>query len=162
MGQVIFLARFAQSIFEKMGVYLQYREQISLSDNITSVTSDNYFQDEELFDDPFSYESRGFSTRLTWMLPWSMKLLVGGNLVSKSYVNEVAYTSAEDTLGLGGKRLDDQGSYYINFSKSFQINRNWLNSLLLTFYYSYAENRSNSYWYNYKNAIIGGSLQWHF
>lgn len=162
MGQVVFFARIAQSIYDKLGFYLQYRQQNSLTDQITSITTEDYYQDEELFDDPFSYESKGFSSQITWMLPWVVRLQVGGTLIAKNYINEQAYTSIEDTAGLGGDRVDDQGRYYINISKTFNFNKKWLNSLTFNFYYDFINNKSNSYWYNYKNSVVGGGLQWRF
>jgi len=162
MGQAIFLARIAQSLFEKVGIYAQYRKQMSLTESTTYKNLDSYYQDEELFDDPFSYESESVSSQLTWMLPWSMKLQIGGSIISKNYISEQAFSSAEDTLGLGGIRLDDRSSYYLNFSKTFYLNKNWLNSLQFNINYSYIRNESNSYWYDYKNAVFGGGIQWKF
>lgn len=162
MGQVILLGRVAQSIFDKMGVYIQYRRQINLSDQVTSITGNNFYQDEELFDDPFSYEGREISTQLTWLMPWSMKLQFGGSLFDKSYINDLAYTSIEDSVGSGGQRIDKQKNIFVNFKKTFLINKNWLEALQFSFYYGYTNNESNSIWYNYSNRVYGGSIQWSF
>ncbi|HID40301.1 MAG TPA: hypothetical protein EYP36_12420 [Calditrichaeota bacterium] len=162
LGQVVLLARISQSLHEKVGLFVQYRRQFSLTDETNFVNADGYYQDEELFDDPFSYESESYSTQLTWMLPWAMKLQIGGALISKNYISEQAYTSAEDSLALGGIRLDERGSYYVNFSKTLYLNKNWLKSLNFNLKYSYIRNESNSYWYDYKNAVFGGGIQWNF
>ncbi len=162
MGQLILLARVAQSIYEKMGVYIQYRKQISLSDQITSVTGNDYYQDEELFDDPFSYEGQGISTQLTWMMPWSMKVQIGGSLIDKNYISEQAFVSIDDTVGSGGQRIDDQNNLFLNFTKTFNFKRKWMNALMFNIYIGYTNNKSNSYWYNYTNRIIGGGIQWRF
>ncbi len=162
MGQLILLGRVAQSIYEKMGVYIQYRKQISLSDQITSITSSAFYQDEELFDDPFSYEGQEISTQLTWMMPWSMRLQFGGSLIEKNYVSEQAFVSIDDTVGLGGQRADDQNNLFLNFTKTFNFKRKWMNALMFNIYIGYTNNKSNSYWYNYSNRIIGGGIQWRF
>ena len=162
MGQLILLARVSQSIYEKMGIYVQYRKQISLSDQITSITGDNFYQDEELFDDPFSYEGQGISTQLTWMMPWSMRLQIGGSLIDKNYISEQAFVSIDDTVGLGGQRIDDQNNLFLNFTKTFNFKRKWMNALMFNIYIGYTNNKSNSYWYNYTNRIIGGGIQWRF
>ena len=86
MGHMILLARAAQSIIEKMGIYIQYRQQINLSDQITSFTGSTFYQDEELFDDPFSFESQDLSAQLTWMMPWSMRMQIGGSLIDKNFI----------------------------------------------------------------------------
>ncbi|MEJ2545701.1 MAG: hypothetical protein P8Y99_16680 [Calditrichaceae bacterium] len=123
LSHVVLLARVAQSLHTKVGLYAQYRKQIRLTDETSYVNSDDYYQDEELFDDPFSYESDMYSSQLTWMLPWQMKLQIGGAITSKNYVSEVAYESINDTTGLKGTRADDQNSYYVNFTKTFFLKK---------------------------------------
>ena len=162
MAQGVLLARVAQSLHPRVGIYFQYRRQISLKEQSGYLNNESYFQDEELFDDPFSYESTGYNSQLTWMSPWGIKLQFGGNLNTKDYISESAFLSAEDSVGLGGIRKDDQQIYYITLSKTIFIKKQWLNSLKLNLNYNYIRNESNSYWYDYKNATIGGSVQWHF
>jgi len=162
LSHSILLARVAQSLHEKLGLYVQYRRQTALSTQFDYSNSDGYYQDEELFDDPFSYESSGWASQITWLLPWSMKLQIGGDLNSKSYITEQAYLSADDTLGLAGPRADDQKILYFNFSKTFYVNENWLNLLRFNFYINYIDNRSNSYWYKYENMMLGAGIQWNF
>jgi hypothetical protein len=162
LSQAILLARISQSLHDKAGLYVQYRRQFSLASKANFANADNYFTDDELFDDPFSYESTGYSSQLTWMLPWAMKVRVGGALVSKNYISENAFTSADDSLGMGDIRLDDRGSYYVNFSKVFYLNKSWIKSLHFKVNYSYIRNESNSYWYDYKNTILNAGIRWNF
>ncbi len=162
LSQAVFLARISQSLHPKLGLFVQYRKQISLTSQTSFVNSDGYYQDEELFDDPFSYESSVYSSQLTWMMPWSMKLQLGGAFASKSYISELAYTSAEDSVAQGGPRLDDRSNLYLNLSKTVHFNKNWLEALHFNLNYSYIKNTSNSYWYDYKNTIWGGGIQWSF
>ncbi len=162
LSQAVFLARITQSLHPKMGLFVQYRKQISLTSQTSFINSDNYYQDEELFDDPFSYESDRYSSQLTWMMPWSTKLQIGGAFASKSYISEQAYTSAEDTLAQGGSRLDERSNLYLTLSKTLRFNKNWLEALHFNLNYSYIKNTSNSYWYDYKNTILGGGIQWSF
>ena len=161
-SQVNIILRLTQSLHEKVGIYFQYRKQISLNDETSYRNFYDYYQDNELFDDPFTYESDSYSSQLTLMLPKSTKLLVGGSMSSKSYISELAYSTADDSVGIGGIRLDDQTYYFIDLSKTFNINKDWVNSIKLNIYYSYAYNESNSYWYNYKNTSWGGGIQWSF
>ena len=90
-----------------------------------------------------------------------MKLQLGGATTSKNYVSEVAFESAEDTTGIG-IRADDQNSFFVNFTKTFYFNKNWINSLQFNLNYNYIRNESNSYWYDYENAVISSSIQWTF
>ena len=162
LSQAVLLARVSQSLHEKVGIYLQYRQQFSLTDETNYINADGYYQDEEIFDDPFSYESQGYSSQLTWILPWSMQVRLGGALVSKDYVSEQAFISELDTVAAGGIRQDDRNSFYLNISKILFLNKSWLESLHFNIQYNYIRSESNSYWYNYRNNIIGGSIQWNF
>jgi len=162
LKQAIILTQLAQSLHENLGVFIQYRKQISLSDQINYINADGYYQDEELFDDPFSFESSSVSSGLTWILPWSMKIQIGGSFFSKNYITEQAYVSADDSVGLGGGRIDEQKNIYFNFYKTFYIDKNWLRLLKFNIYFSFIDNDSNSYWYRYKNTIFGGGIQWNF
>lgn len=162
LSQAVLLARISQSLHEKAGLYAQYRRQFSLTGETDFVNTDGYYQDEELFDDPFSYESEAYSSQLTWIGPWLMKFQLGGVFTSKKYISEQAFTSADDSVGLGGIRLDERASYYVNFSKTIYLNRKWIKSLNFNLNYKYDRNESNSYWYDYKNAVWGGGIQWNF
>jgi len=161
-SQVNIILRFTQSLHEKAGIYLQYRKQISLDDETSYRNFDDYYQDNELFDDPFTYESDSYSSQLTIMLPKSTKLLIGGSLASKNYISELAYSTADDSVGIGGFRFDEHTNYFIDVSKTLNINKKWINSLKFNLYYSHTYNISNSYWYNYKNNSWGGGIQWSF
>ncbi len=161
-SQVNVVLRLTQSLHENAGIYLQYRKQISIDDSTSYRNFDDYYLDDELFDDPFTYESDSYSTQLTLMLPKSIKLLIGSSLSSKNYISEPAYSTADDTVGIGELRLDDQTNYFIDLSKTFSINKNWVNSIKFNLYYSHTYNESNSYWYNYKNTSWGGGIQWSF
>jgi hypothetical protein len=162
MGQVVFLARVAQSLTEKMGIYIQYRLQRSLTPNTDYKNLDTKFVDEELFDDPFSYESDSYSSQLSWLLPWQMKLEAGGLYSSKNYLNEYAFTSEEDTVGLGGLRLDDRTSIYLNFKKNFYFKDTWIDAIRIYVNYNFIHNESNSFWYKYTNNVFGGGLEFNF
>ncbi len=162
LSQAVFLARIAQSIYDKMGFFIQYRKQISLNGSSGYENQSDYYQDEELFDDPFSYESDQLTGKLTWMLPWNIKLQTGGSLTSKNYISENAFISAEDSSGLGGIRKDDQTIINFSLAKKFFPHKSWLNTLTLNFNYSYILNESNSYWYDYKNNYASAGIRWSF
>lgn len=161
-SQAHIILRLTQSLHEKVGIYIQYRKQLSIDNETSYRNFDDYFQDDELFDDPFTYESDNYSSQLTIMLPKSTKLLIGGTLFLKNYISEPAYSTSEDTVGIGELRLDEQTNYFIDLSKTFSINKNWVNSIKFNLYYSHTYNESNSYWYNYKNTTLGVGIQWSF
>ena len=88
-----------------------------------------------------------------------MKIQLGGAIITKNYVSEIAYESIDDTTGLAGIRADDQNSYYFNFTKTFPFNKKWINVLQFNLNYNYTRNESNSYWYNYENAVVSGNIR---
>ena len=155
LSHIVLLTRIAQSLHDRVGIYIQYRKQISLTTETSYENSDGYFLDEELFDDPFSYCSSALSSKLTVVLPKSFNLYVGGSFTHKDYIAERAYISSEDSLGIGDIRTDDKQSIYFNLSKTFYSKQKWLNSIKAYLNYSYIVNKSNSYWYNYKNNSVG-------
>ncbi|NOR65350.1 MAG: hypothetical protein GQ468_04970 [Candidatus Scalindua sp.] len=162
LSHLVLLTRVAQSLHDRVGIYVQYRRQISLTAETSYVNADGYFQDEELFDDPFSYNSSAFSSKLTFVLPKSINLHVGGSINYKNYITELAYVSSEDYEGLGDIRTDNKQSIYFNFSKTFNSNKKRIDAFQTYLNYSYVVNESNSYWYNYKNHSIGIGLLLNF
>lgn len=162
LTHAVLLARVSQSLHPKVGIYIQYRKQISLTAQTDYQNANGYYQDEELFDDPFSYQSDAVTSQLTWVLPWSMKFKMGGGNINKTYISEQAYTSAEDTVGLGGIRSDKANNFFVSLNKTFYLKKNWLDALSVDLYYNYIRNESNSYWYDYKNALMGAGISWKF
>jgi hypothetical protein len=162
LNHIVLLARVAQSLHTKLGIFVQYRQQISLTDQTNYMNSDAYFQDEEIFDDPFSYESQGFSSQLTWIMPLNVKFQLGGGYTSKQYISEKSYISAEDSVASGPVREDQRSFIYLNLSKTINFNKSWINNLDLSLNFNYGRNESNSYWYDYKNSVFGGGITWKF
>ncbi|MBD3223381.1 MAG: hypothetical protein GF313_01525 [Caldithrix sp.] len=157
-NQIVFWIRTAQSLHRNIGWYGQYRMQRSLTDDNVIYNSDYYYQDEELFDDPFSYTSDEFSSQLTFILPWQMQLKVNGSYEDKKYLSDRAYVSATDTVGAGGLRADIQRTLSIHWSKTFYMQKQWLNEVYVSFGYYVIRNSSNSYWFDYKNQLLSSGL----
>ncbi len=162
LSHIILLARVAQSLHPKVGAFVQYKKQISLTDQTDYQNSDYYYQDEELFDDPFSYEMDRFTAQLTWLLPGRTSLKLSGNYFDKTYISEQAYVSAADTIASGGIRQDSGHNLFISLEKTFYFNKSWAKALTVTLYYNYLINESNSYWYDYKNSVFSASMNLKF
>ena len=148
MSHLIVLFRVAQSLHDRVGLYVQYRGQFSMNDD-SWVNSGTYYQDEELFDDPFSYTSNGLSSRLTIILRKSLNIRAGGGILQKNYISEPAYTSADDYPASGSLRQDIRSNVYLNISKTWYPKPKWIKSVNPYLNYSYINNNSNSYWYDY-------------
>lgn len=161
LSHLIILFRVAQALHDRVGINLQYRGQFSLNDE-SRVNSGSYFEDEELFDDPFSYTSSGLSSKLTIVLPRQMYIQAGGEVTLKDYISETSYISAEDSTGMGDLRSDTRINGFLKISKTFYLKPEWIDSINPYLNYSYVDNRSNSYWYNYNYHYLVLGLIFNF
>lgn len=148
LNHLVVLFRVAQALHDRVGMNVQYRGQFSMNDE-SRVNSGSYFEDEELFDDPFSYTSHGLSSKLTIVLPKHMYIQAGGGITLKDYISETSYISAEDSTGMGDFRADTRINAFLKLSKVFYLKPGWIDSINPYLSYSYIDNRSSSYWYNY-------------
>jgi hypothetical protein len=162
LNQATFLLRVTQSLYRKAGIFIEYRKQISLTDETEFRNVNTYVQDEELFDDPYSYESDAMQTRLTWLLPWSTKMILGHEFTSKHYISEQAYVSETDTAASGGNRTDQNHSTYFTLLKTFRISKSRLKMIEIPFRFFLLRNTSNSYWYDYNNALFSTGIHFRF
>ncbi len=162
IAQASLLWRITQSLHPRLGMYVEYRKQMSLTDDTQFTNLNTYLQDEELFDDPFSYESDRIGARLTWLMPWSTKLITGYQYTSKEYISEQAYISETDTLAAGGIRKDRLSSAYLTLVKTFRPDNSWFELIEVPFRFNMIRNRSNSYWYEYDNKLISAGVQFRF
>lgn len=161
-NQLIILARLAQSLHPSMGLYIQFRKQIIPIKSQEMIYTSDYTQIDELFDDPFSYETNEFSSQLTWLLPYRIKLMIQGETAVKTYPSQAAYISAEDVTASGNERKDYRKSVSFTFDKILYLNKNWVKSLQFMLNYRYINNSSNSYWYRYTNEIFQVDISWQF
>ena len=161
-SQINLLARLTQSLSNKIGLYIQYRKQISIDDQTNYQNFDDYYQDDELFDDPFTYEIDSYSGQLTVMLQKLYKIVINGNYSDKRYISEIAFIDDSNLSNINELRKDSQTSFYSTISKTFIINKDWINSIKFDISYVYTNNKSNSYWYDYKNSIFSGGIQINF
>jgi hypothetical protein len=162
LSQLLFVGKIAQGLTDNIGLSAWYRKQISLTPESTFTNPDTYYQDEELFDDPFSFESDEYNGLIKIILPWYINLDIGGGFADKKYLGENAFISAEDSVGLGDLRSDQQSYFSFGVEKSINIDNNWLYSISLYGNYSFIRNESNSYWYSYKNNYINIGLDINF
>jgi len=161
MSHLIVLFRVAQSLHDRVGLYVQYRGQYSLNDE-SWINNESFYQDEELFDDPFSYTSNGLSSRLTIILPRSLNIRTGWGIMHKDYISELSYTSAEDYPASGDLRQDLRNNLYLRVSKTWYLKPQWIKSINPYLNYSYISNQSNSYWYDYNYHYLTLGMKFRF
>jgi hypothetical protein len=159
-SHIILLARIGQSLHPKIGIHMRYRKQIGLAHISYAVNSYDYTQNEEIFDDPFSYDSDTYASQLTWHLPAAFTVVASARYSDKSYRSETVYATPLEAAAAGEYRHDRQQVLSFALYKTIYFNKNWLRSWQLTLHYDTIHNSSNSYWYRYANAIYRFNLAW--
>jgi hypothetical protein len=162
LSNLLFRAKISQSVIDNLGINAYYRKQISLIKDSKALSGDITNQDPELFNDPFSYEGGEYGGGITALLPWSINIKAGIGYEKRNYISEQAYISESDTIGLGGLREDTVNNYYLSIDKNFAINSSWIYSVYLYFDYYFMDNKSNSYWYNYKDNFYQAGINLNF
>jgi hypothetical protein len=162
MTQIVLLGRIAQSLSDQVGIYFQYRWQRIVNTQSEYQNQSDFYQDEEIFDDPFSYHAQTYSSRLTLLLPLKIQLFINGSFSRKDYHHEYAWLSATDSLTSGGLRQDDVTIFNPVLSRTFQLKNKNLDSVNLEIEYYFRKNESNSYWYNYDNNVVLSTLSLNF
>lgn len=150
----------AQGLTEEMGVSLRYQKRWNLSGDIRAMVAGMLIAggDEDLIDDPYSYDSDELALVLTTMLPWSMTVRATGFVHDKQY----AYAaSLDDALG-GPDRSDLRSGATLSIEQS--LAGSWLgfSDPMLTFTYQFVRNESNTPVFDYhQHAVsLGLELAW--
>lgn len=161
--QLISYIRVAQSLAEKTGIAAQLTNRSILNGFATSVKEINmvYGDEAEIFDDPINYEGNNLSFELTQVLFDDMAFKAGYYLNKKSYPSQGIYDelSAYDT---GIMRTDTQNIFSIFLSKRFSLDSSDNVGLSASLNFQSINNKSNSYWFNYKSNYINLSLSLEF
>ncbi|MBN1448423.1 MAG: hypothetical protein JXA28_10875 [Bacteroidetes bacterium] len=145
-----------QSVTEFTGLSLRLLQRWNLTDRGRAFVGGavDFIGEEELFDDPYSYESSELSLTLTQILPWSMKLRTGGFYLFKEYDYPATLDYSDPAAAL---RSDDRMGGWLTVEKT--IGGKWLlfSGLDLSLGYVYLRNQSNTSYYDYSsNALTFG------
>jgi hypothetical protein len=150
-----------QSLGESTGLRLRYQQRINLNSRGRAFVGGavERIGEEELFDDPYSYESSEATLTITKLLPWNMRAQASVFSFVKSY----SYAAFIDEEGNGGgARADHRYGGWIQLQKP--IVGEWLifRGLDLSLHYMYLRNESNSPWYDYFSNTVGLGLSTDF
>lgn len=161
--QLLSYMRVAQSLAEETGIAAQFTNRSILNGFATSVKEINmvYGDEAEIFDDPINYEGNSFSVELTQILFENMTLKAGYYLNKKFYPSQGIYDelSAYDTSLM---RSDTQNIFNIYLNKRFSLDSTDNTGLSARLNFQSINNKSNSYWFNYKSNSINLSLSLEF
>jgi len=155
-SQARLMLNIGQGLNDDIGIALRALRRWNLSDRGRAFVGGavEFFGEEELFDDPYGYESSELSLTVTYLLPWSMRMQVSGAASLKNYGYPA--TLDYDTPGVD-ERSDMRSGAWMNLSK--RVAGKWLlfTGLDLTLRYSWIRNQSNSAWFDYSaNALSFG------
>ncbi len=150
-----------QALGEQTGLSLRFQQRINLTERGRAFVGGtvDLIGEEELFDDPYSYEGSEASLTITQLLPWSMRAQSSAFYMGKQY----AYAASLDEGGAAGPmRLDTRFGAWIEISK--EIGGGWLmfQGMKLSLQYTYLRNQSNSTWYDYSGNNIGFGISTDF
>ena len=142
----------AKSITSHTGISLGFGGQWFIGDPIASYSNGiYYFTENDLFDDPYSYEGIYGTLQLTQQFSVGFQAKVGMKIQQKDY----AGTPALDEMGelTGEIRKDQRSEYFIMMSKTFMTGWQIPSSIGLFFHFMYRNNPSNDPYYDYRDHI---------
>jgi hypothetical protein len=149
----------AKSISEKTGINAGFGGQWFIGDPIEAYSNGIYYYTEnDLYDDPYSYQDKYISLYLTRQFTLGFKGKIGLEYHDKDYRG----TPALDVLGepMGVTREDTRKRYSILLSKKFFPNWGLINNFELFFNFAIRDNPSNDPYYNFTDhmGLLGFSI----
>ncbi|MAT39451.1 MAG: hypothetical protein CL946_07585 [Ectothiorhodospiraceae bacterium] len=124
-------------------------KRINLDDRSRAVVGGtvDFIGEEELFDDPYSYESDEATLKITQVINERMTLKVAGFGMVKGY----SYPSDLSLLDLPGVPLREDRRFGGWAMLTYQVPGSWLlfSGLDVGVSYVYTRNESNTNWYDY-------------
>lgn len=155
VAQAVALLRLAQSLGSSTGLSVQflYRGNPAQTARYLAGQVSGYSNEDELFDDPYGYESRELRGALTRLLPWGMTLRAGTEAQWKDYVRRPALDLSGQPLSTGENRADRRFAAWIGLSRSFTVGRRGP-IMTLVGEFNWFDNRSNDAYYRYSAATF--------
>ncbi len=153
-GQWVNFVRISQSLFGRTGLSTYVRKRQNFGDDGRFLTSlqTGYFSEDELYDDPYGYESLEGGVLLSQLLQSNLMLRLGLDYYDKDYQR-----SALDLAGnpMPGEimRADTRRQIWGSLEKTFKM-RNLGKSLKLSLEYLYLRNDSNDLYYDYSANVV--------
>jgi len=152
-AQLLFSAALSQSIAEGTGLSVRYRQRWNLKDRGTALigTWIGSAAEDDLVDDPYSYESNEGAIQLTRLLPWRVRLGAGATLQARKYF----YGSSLDPEVPSAARSDLRTTAGVSLTKDLDTGWRLLTDMTVSFEYQFVRNQSNASPYDY-SAHYGG------
>lgn len=159
--QWVISLRLAQALTPKTGAYLELAQRRIAESSIRYLAGQvaGYTSEDELFDDPYGYESEDIAMGITQLLPWQLTLQLDAAVIWKSYVERPALDLTGDPILSGDLRADRRRAVWLLLAKEFPIGAS-SRSMQLQVRYNFIDNRSNDLYYVYRvgNFSLGIEL----
>jgi hypothetical protein len=153
--QAVGLIRLAQSLGTTTGLSIQglIRHNTTNSVRYLGNSYGYYYSDEEIFDDPFGYDSQELQISLKSYLPWQIKVSFGSALILKHYHSRFAMDLNGDILDENTLRDDQRYNAWMGLQKSIGVSKGLL-PLTLALNYYFIQNNSNDPYYDYNSGFF--------
>lgn len=163
VSQLIASVKIAQNINSLTAVQAQYLIRRSLSGENRFAELDEFYTDEVLFDDHYSYSGQELFISLKQYLPWQFILTVSGYYQEKLYNDRPVYDLEGVELPDEGNRRDYQSSVSAQLKKKFSGKIiPVLKPLDLFMNYSYRINHSNDPYYDASAGFLSAGIDVNF
>jgi hypothetical protein len=149
--------KISQSLFENTGMSVSYLNRLNLNklDQNLQSTDFIYSDDQDLWDDPYGFQSNEYGIELTQRLPFDFTVKLSGEYARRHFTSNLA-----DSLNLI-KRVDGKSALWFGISKIFQ-SMPVFESFEITVEYMFINNESNMFLFNYKNNMAQLGLEVEF
>lgn len=141
-----------QGLSDYTGIALRVTQRWNLTDRGRAFVGGavDMIGEEELFDDPYSYDGTEATFTLTQLLPWSMSAKAGLLYMLKNYPYAADLNNATDS----DLRDDTRMGAWLELSSNLLDEWLLFSGLEVTLQYSYLRNQSNTSWYDYSSHNI--------
>ncbi|MGC9364956.1 MAG: hypothetical protein ACP5FZ_10355 [Fidelibacterota bacterium] len=163
VSQLTASLKIAQSISNLTAIQMQVLYRTTLTGKNRFAELDEFYTDEVLFDDHYSYSGPEYFLSLKQLLPYQFIISISGYYLEKSYTNRSVYDLEGIELPEKGNRRDYQNSFSGQLEKKFSGNNiPVLKSLDLFINYSFRVNYSNDRYYDTSSSFLSAGIDVNF
>ena len=151
--------RIAQAIGSDAGVGIEFLKRWNPTKNNRYISGQEsgYTEDDELFDDVYSFESAEWSAFLSQKMPYTIIFRLGANISLKNYPNIPALNMLGERKLPYSDRKDQKNVYWSSLQKRF-LGTYLFKGFVMNLQLEYVSNRSNDPFYQYEGLVFSAGL----
>ncbi|MBN2600700.1 MAG: hypothetical protein JXR87_01760 [Candidatus Marinimicrobia bacterium] len=159
VSQLLASFKIAQSVSNLTAVQAEYLFRNTISGENRFAELDEFYTDEVLFDDHYSYSGQEVSMSIKQFLPFQFIAVLSAYYQEKSYNHRPVYDLEGNELIEAGTRQDYQNGISVQLEKKFSgENIPVLKSLELYMNYLYRVNNSNDRYYDASSGFLSAGI----